>query len=253
MNWQNTASCFAARWWTFRRAPTIAVMFESDGSSPGRDEEVLEAGVVPLFPLVGGILLPGAVMPLHIFESRYRQMVGDALAGDQRLAMAVLEDGHDEEYLQSPPIGRTVCVGRIITHELLADGRYNLLLLGLFRAHVVREVVGEGEPKPYRLAEYVQVQEPPVMEIDLANDRQRLLSLFSEPVFESIPVGRKLRELVRSSRGTAEVADVVGYHLVMDAGARRRLLEETDRRRRVSKVVSAVADVLPRLKSPPAE
>ena len=221
------------------------------------DETYPTTGRVPLFPLANAILLPGAVMPLHLFEERYRQMASNALAGDQCIGMAVLEDGHDEEYLQSPPIGRFICLGKIISHEMLADGRYNLLLLGLFRAKILREVEEPPASKPqattlYRIAEYERLAEPSIMAIDLSNERQTLLSLFAAPVFAKLPVGQKLRELVRSPRPTSEVADVVAYHLVLDQALRRRLLEDSDPKRRVPKVVAAVADIIPRLKMPPA-
>lgn len=227
------------------------------------DEFSQTTGRVALFPLANAILLPGAVMPLHVFEDRYRKMAADVLSADgltnnaipadQCIGIAVLEDGHDEEYLQSPPIGSFICVGKIISHEVLADGRYNLLLLGLFRAKILREIKDFNPALPYRIAEYERLIEPSVMEIDLANERQRLMSLFAEPIFAKLPVGKKLRELVRSSRPTAEVADVVAYHLVLNQALRRRLLEDADPKRRVPRIIAAVADVVPRLKFPPAE
>lgn len=220
------------------------------------DESSEITGTVALFPLANAVLLPGAVMPLHIFEERYRQMTTDVLAGDtassdQCIGMAILEDGHDEEYLRSPPIGSIMCLGKILSHELLADGRYNLLLVGLFRAKILREVKDPQTPRPYRIAEYQRLTEPTVMEIDLANERQKLMSVFAEPIFGKLPVGQKLRELIRSSRPTSEIADVVAYHLVLDQALRRRLLEDPDPKRRVPKVVAAVADLAPRLKAPP--
>ena len=48
---------------------------------------------IPLFPLPGVVLLPGALLPLHIFEPRYRAMVADALAGDRRIGMAMIRPG----------------------------------------------------------------------------------------------------------------------------------------------------------------
>ena len=47
-------------------------------------------GYAPMFPLPNGVLFPHLVLPLHIFEDRYREMTADTLAGDRMLALAML-------------------------------------------------------------------------------------------------------------------------------------------------------------------
>jgi Lon protease-like protein len=107
-------------------------------------------GIVRLFPLPNLVLFPGVIQPLHIFEMRYRQMMEDALAGDELLAIALMKPGWESDYEDRPPIYSTVCVGRIMTHSRLEDGRFNLLLQGLKRAKIVREISTE---RMYRMAE----------------------------------------------------------------------------------------------------
>src|SRR5436190_22730846 len=85
-------------------------------------------GVVPIFALPNVVLFPRAVLPLHIFEERYKTMTADALLGDKRIAMALLKPGWEKNYYQRPDIEPVVCVGRILAHERLAEGRYNFLL-----------------------------------------------------------------------------------------------------------------------------
>src|SRR5438034_6247945 len=85
---------------------------------------------VPLFPLPNVVLFPRAVLPLHIFEERYKAMTADALAGNGQIAMAVLLPGWEKSYYARPAIEPVVCVGAIISHEKLADGKYNFLLQG---------------------------------------------------------------------------------------------------------------------------
>lgn len=95
---------------------------------------------IPIFPLPNAVLLPGAVMPLHIFEQRYRLMTRDALSGPRLIAMAKLKPGYEPEYhTQSAEIHPTLGIGRIIRDERLADGRYNLLLQGLARGTLITE------------------------------------------------------------------------------------------------------------------
>src|SRR5204862_2647939 len=83
---------------------------------------------VPLFPLPNVVLFPRAVLPWHIFEERYLAMTADALRGDRLIAMALLKTGWERDYYSTPAIEPVVCVGHILTHEQLADGKYNLLL-----------------------------------------------------------------------------------------------------------------------------
>jgi hypothetical protein len=88
-----------------------------------------------VFPLPGALLFPRMHLPLHIFEPRYRAMVSDALARDRRIGM-VQPRGPGEP----PPLFDTGCVGRIVDVEALPDGRFDIVLEGLARFAVVREL-----------------------------------------------------------------------------------------------------------------
>ncbi|MEO6808501.1 MAG: LON peptidase substrate-binding domain-containing protein [Isosphaeraceae bacterium] len=95
---------------------------------------------VRLFPLPGVVLFPHAVLPLHIFEPRYRQMITHALADDHLIAMVRLREPLECLDEGQSAIEEVACLGRIIRHEPLPDGRFNLLLLGLKRVRLVREL-----------------------------------------------------------------------------------------------------------------
>lgn len=103
---------------------------------------------VPVFPLPNAVLFPDTVLPLHVFEARYRQMVADALAGDRRLAIALLKPGWEDDYEGSPAIHSLVGFGVIEAAGKLADGRYLLRLRGEGKGQVAEEV----QKKPYRRA-----------------------------------------------------------------------------------------------------
>jgi hypothetical protein len=90
---------------------------------------------VPVFPLPGALLFPRSQLPLHIFEPRYRAMVRDAMAGDKLIAM-VQPRGEGEP----PSLFKVGCIGMIVSCEELADGRFNLVLEGVGRFRIVREV-----------------------------------------------------------------------------------------------------------------
>lgn len=97
------------------------------------------ANLTRLFPLGGVVLFPHVVLPLHIFEPRYRQMTENALAGD-RLITIIQSMGSRPGEPGVVPLAPVGCLGRIIKHERLADGRFNLLLLGLRRVRIVQEL-----------------------------------------------------------------------------------------------------------------
>ncbi len=88
-----------------------------------------------IFPLPGAILFPGLQLPLHIFEPRYRALVGDALVRDRRIAMI-----QPQKPVEGAPLFSVGCVGRIGEIEALEDGRYNLILEGQSRFRVLREL-----------------------------------------------------------------------------------------------------------------
>ena len=103
---------------------------------------------IPLFPLPGVVLLPGALLPLHIFEPRYRAMVAEALAGEGTIGMAMIRAGSELDG-PTPEIHPVGGAGRIVEAEELPDGRYNIVLEGQFRYRVL----AESAPAPYRVAE----------------------------------------------------------------------------------------------------
>lgn len=105
--------------------------------------------VVPIFPLDGALLFPRTQLPLHIFEPRYRAMTRDALAGDQRIAMVQPRPGVPP--LGKPPLLFAVgCIGKIVGSEALDDGRYNIILEGVSRVRIGREIEAAT---PYRQVE----------------------------------------------------------------------------------------------------
>lgn len=93
------------------------------------------AQTLKVFPLPSAVLFPGTALPLHIFEPRYRELVGSALAKDRRIAMIQPQRGGEGAPLYS--IG---CLGRIGDVEALPDGRYNIVLEGESRFRMLREL-----------------------------------------------------------------------------------------------------------------
>lgn len=194
-----------------------------------------QLSAVPLFPLPNVVLFPHAVLPLHIFEERYKAMTADALRGDRRIAMALLRPGWEKCYHGKPCIDPVVCVGRILSHERLPDGRYNFLLQGTTRARIVREV---GD-RTYRLADLERLAEETVDEADLSEDRRRLSRAFQDPRLRCTGIGRKFLQMVEGAIGTDVICDLVAFNFLDHISLKQSLLAECDVRRRVGRIVEA--------------
>ncbi len=98
-------------------------------------EALADVQRLSVFPLSGALLLPRMHLPLHIFEPRYRALVSDAMVRDRRIGMIQPRGPGDP-----PPLFEMGCVGRMAQVEALDDGRYNVVLEGIARFRVRREL-----------------------------------------------------------------------------------------------------------------
>ncbi len=185
---------------------------------------------VPLFPLPNGVLLPHATIPLHIFEPRYRMMVRDVLGDNRVLAMAMFEgDAWRDDYEGMPPLRPHVCVGYIARHEALSDGRYNILLQGVCRARIVREVPHNR----YRTALLEPTEIEPTMEIDLSDDRTKLETLLADPLLQQLASVNAIRNWLSSEVPTTVLVDLAIMTACDNLEDRYRMLAETSPHARV--------------------
>jgi uncharacterized protein len=196
---------------------------------------------VPLFPLPNIVLFPRAVLPLHIFEERYRLMTAGALTGRRLIAMALLKPGWERDYYSRPQIEPVVCVGQILTHEQLPDGKYNLLLQGIGRAKITAET--EDRDLLYRTADLDPLVESSTMEIDLTQQRQKLIAVFDERLRGLGGLGRQFQQMLSSPMPTADIADLAAFNLLEDIPLKQSLLAETDVVRRVDQLIAAIEKI----------
>lgn len=195
---------------------------------------------VPLFPLPNVVLLPHATLPLHIFEERYKSMMQQALSGQRLIAMALLKPGWEKNYYGRAAIEPVVCVGRILSHERLADGNYNLLLHGAVRARIGRELPGD---ELYRTACLEEIVSHEVSESELLDRRDRLRELVRRSGVLSTSGGRQLDLLFEKPCTTADIADVVAYFCLEDLQLKQAILGEPDPRLRIDAVLSSLSQL----------
>ncbi|MFT4542151.1 MAG: Lon protease-like protein [Planctomycetota bacterium] len=103
---------------------------------PPTKEDLLGSSVVPLFPLPGIVLFPRQLMPLNIFEPRYRQMIEDSLDGPGRIVIASIPRHHELNDRGDPDVLPIAGLGEITQHRKLKDGRYLIWLFGLTRVRL---------------------------------------------------------------------------------------------------------------------
>ena len=183
-----------------------------------------------VFPLPSAVLLPGGALPLHIFEPRYRQLVEHALETDGVFAMAQVIPGQEALLAAgTPALEEMLCVGVVSQHEQTDDGRYNLVLVGVARARLLREL-----PKTNAYRE-VEAEVLPDASFDEAHEvqlRQAVLELVARLPQE---VGQRIAQVTARAKG-GMLADVVAAAIFDDAIQRYEILSELDVSTRVQVV-----------------
>ncbi len=194
---------------------------------------------MPLFPLDTVSLLPQQVLPLHIFEPRYRQMMEHALDGSGQFAMAVFRGGAwKQQYHGRPPLMRAVCVGQIAEHEKLSDGRFNLLLQGVCRARINIEIPAE-EDRLYRAAMLEPIDARVHEDEELAEAREYLEESLSDGPLSQLAAARSVLEYIQNvDVPTSALLELVSFTMLTGKSLRYRLLAEGDIQRRASLIKS---------------
>jgi Lon protease-like protein len=190
---------------------------------------------LPLFPLPT-LLFPGAVLPLHIFEPRYRVMVRDILDTHRALAVVLVTSADEVDEHGHPRIAKVAGAGIIIDHLELPSGRFNILVRGRARVSL-EELPFKGGP--YRTARATVLQAPPGEASP--NDLAALVSAagaFAARVREREP---RFEFAVPKDAPAGAVADLCAHHLVLDAKERQAILETLDVAARVRRVAEALA------------
>ena len=201
---------------------------------------------MPIFPLPGAVLLPHSLVPLHIFEPRYRKLARDCEEGLRTLALANIPDeGAAGE--KPPRVLPVIGVGVLARVDRLPDGRFYIVVRGAGRARIVEEL-RSGEP--YRLvrAELLEPSLPLSPRIaQLADSLKRLVLALSAA--HRTPELQALVQLAARARDPGDLADEVAGVLLSDARDRQAALEAVELLPRLDLVTQAAAAALARTAS----
>jgi uncharacterized protein len=199
--------------------------------------------VLPIFPLPGLTFFPHTLLPLHIFEARYRAMVTDCLARDRRLAVVGLKPGYEAAYDAKPEVYTVGGAGEIVRWERLATGRFNILVRGDRRVRIESELPTDTL---YRMVR-ARVLEDAVPRGDdgrLASQTDRVKAACLRLLKRQGQATPEIERAFRSATVPAVVADRIASVVIPDPLLRQQLLETLDVGRRLDRLATALDDLL---------
>ena len=190
---------------------------------------------IPLFPLPL-VMLPNELLPLHIFEDRYRKMLKDVEAGNHLFGITFFEPS--EAILEKPATGTVGCVADVREVETLPDGRSNILVLGLAR-YRLSDYVNAGEPYLVGDVEFFEDEPDASTEIDpLADEVFELFGRMAKAAFKMSGNRGSLPEIKRADPEALSFLITAAFNFENDK--KYRLLEMTstgDRLQRLRKIL----------------
>ncbi len=197
------------------------------------DASVILPGQVPIMPLPGALLFPHALLPLYIFEPRYRQMLKHALS-HHRMFCVTLIKRHGAEWQSPADFFHTAGVGLIRACVERGDGTSNLILQGLER---VRFTNFEQEA-PFPIATIVPLESDSDSSVETEALATKVLELYSNVKADGrrqLPA--KVDRYLSDLSDPEMLADLVASTFVSDALRRQRVLEELSVNQRLRLVI----------------
>jgi Lon protease-like protein len=177
---------------------------------------------MPLFPLPDVVFFPKTLLPLHVYEPRYRTLASEALERDQAICTALLRPGWEADYYGSPEVYPVGCIGRIVQHTKLPDGRYNITLQGEGKVRIEEHVRVE----PYRIVRVQPAQDDDAWTRgdNVAQEAVELVRLFRQ-VHEGQGPSLLLAETFGQNLSPESILNTVAMHLNVEPDMKERLLE----------------------------
>jgi Lon protease-like protein len=178
-----------------------------------------EQPVLPLFPLQV-VLFPGMALPLHIFEERYKQMIGECLATNTGFGVVLIREGQE---VGEPAIPFEVGpVARIASVERFRDGRMNLVTVGTRRFRCVEHL----QVRPYRIARvaWLEDETPSAAAAGLAQSVREAAEAYLQAVYTLADLPRRD---IQFAEDLTALSFQIGALLQIGALERQQLLELT--------------------------
>jgi Lon protease-like protein len=194
-------------------------------------EKVKSLRHLPLFPLPL-VLLPGEMLPLHVFEDRYQQMLKDV--ADERNVFGIPYFEPEGAYIERPATGTVGCGAEIKEIETLADGRSNLLTVGVVRFRI-NEYVESGDPYFVGDVEFFE-DDPGDLDLiePLANDVFNLFERMAKAAFKIGGSRGRFPEIHKTDPESMSFLVTAAFNFENDK--KYRLLEMTSTEQRLTEL-----------------
>jgi Lon protease-like protein len=203
---------------------------------------------LPLFPLEDVVLFPHSMIPLYVFEARYRKMVRDVLASNRLIAISLQLEKEDPAGTSAPRVAAVASVGELVLAQELPDGRFNVVVRGRARIGIDEELASD---EPYRLIAAHEIPDDQPEKSPEVDEADTALRALVTGLAESIPDGGELLKHVAAAQDSpAALANVMAASLVADPKARQRLLETTDVFERLEQLSTEVVALIDRVGKP---
>ena len=174
---------------------------------------------LPLFPL-NSVLFPGGTLPLHIFEERYKLMIGECVAEQSPFGVVLIKAGKEVGGPAEPhEVGTTARIARV---QQLADGRLNLIAVGADRFRIDEMT----QRRPFLRARVVILQETDIEAALIAERAGRVGALYSDYYRLALALTDQWQRRVALPEEPHAVADFVASRVDAEAQLKQRLLEE---------------------------
>lgn len=196
---------------------------------------------LPLFPLPGVSLLPGNLLPLHVFEPRYRRLVEDCLGTNGPLAVPEMLPGGEKDAFGSPPLHPYAGIGVISVFRARPDGRMNIVLKPLGRVKLLGERA--DAPQPYRVGVAELLEDEPAPTVELEKLGGKLQGLAVSMLSRMGPEREGLARAV-AALPAARVPDALAGLLLHGGEARQAFLAENNPLARAWQAEAALLAIL---------
>ncbi len=201
---------------------------------------------LPILPL-NTVLFPGATLPLHIFETRYREMVHFCLEEKTPFGVILIREGSEVGESAKPFTVGTVA--HITRTQLLENGRMNLLCLGGQRFRLLSTV----SLKPYLVSEVEMLSSAAAEDDKTADLANTASALFAEYYRLQLALSNQWERSLNMPGTPDDLADFIGCRLDINLWAKQQLLEETSVPRRleseIDTLTNAVREMTPRVEA----
>jgi Lon protease-like protein len=198
---------------------------------------------LPLFPLPGTVFFPSTLLPLHVFEPRYRAMTRYCIRHSWPMAVVLIEPGHESAQTGDPPVAPMASIGHLVMREELEDGRFNIVLQGMARIRILEEQ--PRQDRPYRTARAQLVSDYVLPDRNIIQRKAHAVRV----ALTSLMIrDRRVRDLVSGplmeTRSPAVLADALSALIFTDPARRQDQLACTRVHERLDRVLDRLAELL---------